>query len=280
LHPNDLIVEMALSVLKGRFDYLEELLTTLDLTIESDDAKMRRWRVNFEDPNDPELMQLRQAAISMARSERLITDRVAYLCELVSDKSVLDIGVVEHTRDASLSSGWLHGHLTRHAKSCLGTDVLETEVKHLNAQGYNVIVADITEAPLTQKFDIIVGGEVLEHLDLPGMFMKNCAAMLDPGGLLAITVPNPWYINAMFKSCFKRYTFVDSADHVAWYDASTLFELGQRNGFRLERFIGITVTNPKRLRARLFFNARPFLTRAGLAPLLFAKSIIYEFVRV
>jgi hypothetical protein len=63
---------------------------------------------------------------------------------------------------------------------------------------------------------------VLEQLDAPGMFMKNCAAMLNPGGRLAITVPNPWYINAILKSCFGRYTFVDSADHVAWYDASLL----------------------------------------------------------
>ena len=241
---------------------------------------MEQWRTISEDPNDPKVMQLRRAAISTARSERLIVDRIAYLCALVSNKSVLDIGVVAHTRGASTSSDWLHGHIKRHASRCLGIDVLETEVKYLREQGYDIIVADITESPLAQKFDIIIGGEVLEHLDSPGMFMKNCAAMLEPGGRLAITVPNPWYVNAIFKSCFKRYTFIDSADHVAWYDASTLFELGQRNGFRLERFIGIAVGSPKGLRAKLFFSARPVLVRAGLAPLLFAKSIIYEFVRV
>jgi 2-polyprenyl-3-methyl-5-hydroxy-6-metoxy-1,4-benzoquinol methylase len=121
---------------------------------------------------------------------------------------------------------------------------------------------------------------VLEHLDAPGMFMKNCAAMLNPGGRLAITAPNPWYINAIVKSCFGRYTFVDSADHVAWYDASTLFELGQRHGFELERFTGIAVHNPKTFRARLFLSLGPLLVRMGLAPQLFAKSTIYEFVRV
>jgi 2-polyprenyl-3-methyl-5-hydroxy-6-metoxy-1,4-benzoquinol methylase len=131
-------------------------------------------------------------------------------------------------------------------------DVLEADVKHLREQGYEAILADITQSPVPEKFDVIVGGEVLEHLDAPGMFMKNCAAMLNPGGRLAITAPNPWYINAIVKSCFGRYTFVDSADHVAWYDASTLFELGQRHGFELERFTGIAVHNPKTFRARLF----------------------------
>src|SRR5262249_52033696 len=232
------------------------------------------------DPNNPKVMDSRRVAISRARTEKSIVDRVAYLCELVAGKSVLDIGVVEHTRDAATSRDWLHGHLKRHAARCLGVDVLEEEVKYLRAQGYEVILADITQAPLSEKFDVVIGGEVLEHLDAPGMYMKNCAAMLNPGGRLAITAPNPWYINAILKNCFGRYTFVDSADHVAWYDASTLFELGQRHGFELERFTGIAVHNPKTFRARLFLSLAPLLIRMGLAAQLFAKSTIYEFVRV
>jgi SAM-dependent methyltransferase len=97
-----------------------------------------------------------------------------------------------------------------------------------------VMVADLTREPLNQQFDLIVAGEVLEHVDAPGKFMKNCAAMLRPDGRLAITVPNPWYVNAVLKSALRSQTFVDSADHVCWYDASTLVELGQRNGFASE----------------------------------------------
>jgi 2-polyprenyl-3-methyl-5-hydroxy-6-metoxy-1,4-benzoquinol methylase len=241
---------------------------------------MQRWRDLSSDPNDPKVMESRRVAISRARTEKSIGDRVSYLCDLVRGKSVLDIGVVEHTRDAVGSQDWLHGHLKRHAARCLGVDVLEEEVKYLRAQGYEVVLADITQSPLPEKFDVIIGGEVLEHLDAPGMFMKNCAAMLNPGGRLAITVPNPWYINAIVKNCFRRYTFVDSADHVAWYDASTLFELGQRHCFELERFTGIAVHGAKTYQARLLMNLSPLLIKMGLAPQLFAKSTIYEFVRV
>jgi len=242
--------------------------------------RMQRWRELSPNPNDPKVMELRRIAISTARTEKSISDRVSYLCELVRGKSVLDIGIVEHTRDAANSQGWLHGHLKRHAARCLGVDVLEAEVGYLRAQGYDVVLADITQSPLPEKFDIIIGGEVLEHLDAPGMFVKNCAAMLNPGGRLAITVPNPWYINAIVKSCFRRYTFVDSADHVAWYDASTLLELGQRHGFELERFTGIAVRGAKTFLTRFLMKFRPLLIGMGLAPQLFSKSIIYEFVRV
>ena len=240
---------------------------------------MRLWRDISENPNDPKILELRRVAISKARTGRLIVDRVAFLCELVAGKSVLDVGVVEHTRAAAMSPDWLHGQLRRHATRCVGVDILEEEVKYLQEQGYSVIVADITQSPLLDKFDIIIGGEVLEHIESPGMFMKNCAAMLNTNGRLAITVPNPWYINAVLKSSFRRHTFVDSADHVAWYDASTLVELGQRHGFKLDRFTGITVDNPQTLRGRIFFGLTPLLIALGFAPELFAKSIVYEFRR-
>jgi hypothetical protein len=78
-------------------------------------------------PNDPKVMESRRIAISRARSKKPIEDRVSYLCGLVRGKSVLDIGVVEHTRDAARSCDWLH--LRRHAARCIGLDVLEADVK-------------------------------------------------------------------------------------------------------------------------------------------------------
>jgi 2-polyprenyl-3-methyl-5-hydroxy-6-metoxy-1,4-benzoquinol methylase len=224
-------------------------------------------------------LEKRRTAIAQARTGKLLPDRIAYLCELVAGKSVLDIGIVEHTRDAVNSPYWLHGNLCRVAAQCLGVDVLEPEIEYLRTKGYDVIRADITQAPISRQFDVIMAGEVLEHLDTPGQFMKNCAAMLDPRGRLVITVPNPWYANVILKNVTRSSTFVDSADHVAWYDASTLYELAQRAGLRLDRFTGIGATHSQTSRARLFFWLRPTLTKIGFKPELFAKSIIFEFVR-
>lgn len=240
---------------------------------------MQCWQTISNDPNAPEVIEARRGVIAKARTRTLVFDRVTYLCQLVAGKSVLDIGIVEHTRDAGKDPSWLHGHLRRHAKSCLGVDILEAEVDHLKSLGYEVICADLTQAPLPLTFDVIVGGEVLEHLNSPGLFMKNCAAMLHPNGRFVITVPNPWYANAIIKSCRRRTTFVDSADHVAWYDASTLYELGQRHGLHLNRFTGIGPSAPKTIRAKIFFYVlKPALIWLGFAPEVFSKSIIYEFV--
>jgi 2-polyprenyl-3-methyl-5-hydroxy-6-metoxy-1,4-benzoquinol methylase len=240
---------------------------------------MQRWLHYSKDPNALEVMERRRAAVTKARTSQLVSDRVEYLCQLVAGKSVLDIGVVEHTREATENPSWLHGNLRRHATRCLGVDVLAEEVEYLRTRGYNVLCADITEAPLAEKFDVIIAGEVLEHLDAPGMFMKNCAAMLDFSGRLAITVPNPWYANVMLKNLTGS-SFIDSADHVAWYDASTLYELGQRYGLQLDRYAGIGSTHSRTFRARLFFGLQPILKSLGFSAELFAKSIIFEFVRI
>jgi 2-polyprenyl-3-methyl-5-hydroxy-6-metoxy-1,4-benzoquinol methylase len=239
---------------------------------------MRRWYDYSNDPNAPELMTQRRAALAEARTGRLINDRLNYLCQLVAGKSVLDIGVVEHTREAIESPDWLHENLRRHAARCVGVDVLEEEVAYLKAKGYEVVCGDITKAPIPAKFDVIIAGEVLEHLDAPGMFMKNCAAMLNPGGRLVITVPNPWYANVVLKNFCASSTFTDSADHVAWYDASTLYELAQRYRLHLDRYGGIGAADLRTFRARLFFGLRPILMRLGLSAEVFAKSIIFEFV--
>src|SRR5262249_45608527 len=238
---------------------------------------MQKWQDTSLEPNDPRLLELRRAEIRAARQINLVSDRVAYLSQLARGKNVLDVGVVEHFLEAYESPEWLHRHLAESAASCLGVDLLEMETRKLAEAGFNVIVADLTKEPLNQQFDLIVAGEVLEHVDAPGKFMRNCAAMLRPGGRLAITVPNPWYANAVLKSALRSHTFVDSADHVCWYDASTLVELGQRNGLRLLKFVGIAIRKPKTMGAKLFFSLSPLMVTCGLSPFLFAKSIIYEF---
>ena len=83
----------------------------------------------------------------------------------------------------------------------------------------------------------------------------------------------------MLKNLFGSSIFVDSAHHVAWYNVSTLYQLGQRHGLALDCYTGINVANPQMVHSRLFFNLDPVLIKLGLGAGLFANSIIFEFVR-
>jgi SAM-dependent methyltransferase len=241
---------------------------------------MPRWFEISKDPNSKEANQWRRNRLEAARSGKLLQSRIEYITSLAKSKDVLDIGVVEHTREALQSPAWLHRHLARVARSCLGVDILTEEVEFVKSLGFNVVCLDITSTTLPEKFDLVVCGDVIEHLDAPGPLLASAAKMLRPGGRLVISIPNPWYVNNLIKTFVNGSPLVDSVDHVSWQDACTLCELGERTGLILDRFSGVAVEANSTWRARLFFGLQPLWVLLGARPEAFAKTIVYEFVTV
>ena len=235
------------------------------------------WKDISADPNSSQVLLYRSELLAKARRKELISDRAAYICSLAKGKEVLDIGVVEHFGGSSNRADWLHGQICKHAKTCLGIDILEDEIRVLQNKGYNVVVWDITGAPLPQIFDLIVIGDVIEHLGNPFAFFSNATKMLNSGGRIVLTAPNPWYANVIVKNVFEGNPFTDSADHVAWFDAGTFCELAARSGFMLDRYAGV-MANWSSIRSALFLRLAPILISLGIRSEVFAKTIIYEFI--
>jgi len=119
--------------------------------------------------------------------------RIQEILKYVAGKKVLDLGCVQHSSNKATRADWLHGIISKYASYCLGVDLLEKEVKKLNELGYNIICADVEKMDLPEKdFDVIVAGELIEHLANPGLFLENCRNHLKDDGLLIITTPNPF----------------------------------------------------------------------------------------
>ena len=76
--------------------------------------------------------------------------------------------------------------------------------------------------------DIIVCGEVLEHLSNPGWFLTRLRRQY-PGVPVLVTVPNA-FSEAAIKWLAKGKENVN-IDHVAWYSPHTLRVLLQRAGY-------------------------------------------------
>ena len=224
-------------------------------------------------------MEWRRRALSRARVPTLISDRIDYLCHMAAGKRVLDVGIVEHTAAATRGPQWLHERLCRAAKACLGIDILADELDQLRERGYNVVCADITREPLSGTFDLIVCGEILEHLDQPGRFFDNIYSMLDENGLAVLTTPNPWYLNVVLRNVLGGAPFSDSADHVAWYDPGTLCELASRHNLLLTRFSGVAVDFARTSWGKFILRSHSMWVRLGLRRELFAKTLIYELQR-
>jgi 2-polyprenyl-3-methyl-5-hydroxy-6-metoxy-1,4-benzoquinol methylase len=156
-------------------------------------------------------------------------ERQSIILDLVAGKDVLDVGCVQHVASRADSDEWLHKKLYFRAKSVLGLDYADAEVKKL-ADTYNIVSGDAETVDLKRQFDCVVAGELIEHLENPGMFLRNMVNHLRPGGQIVLTTPNPFYPKRLFDLLVSGSTGINP-EHTCWFCDVTLTQLLQRVGF-------------------------------------------------
>lgn len=234
----------------------------------------RRWSEIDADPNAPAVLADRRALLD--RTHRPPIDRrEPFLVELARDKRVLDVGVVEHRLESHHRHRWLHALLVDAAATCTGVDVLEPEVAVLREKGFDVRVCDLTRDRLDETFELVVIGEVIEHVTDPGSLLTNAAAMLEPGGRLVFTTPNPYALHRAWRGLCNRPA--ESADHVLLLAPTHVAELAERCGLELATWRGVRVRPTNTRRGQVQAAVRALATRL-LAPEVGCESIVYELV--
>jgi len=103
-------------------------------------------------------------------------------------KKVLDVGCVGQDKSFE-SEGWLHGDIKKVAKSLVGADINVEKMQELNEKGYNILLPEQIEG-LNEKFDLIVMGDVIEHVNDPGNFLEFYSTFLKEDGEMIICTPN------------------------------------------------------------------------------------------
>jgi 2-polyprenyl-3-methyl-5-hydroxy-6-metoxy-1,4-benzoquinol methylase len=168
---------------------------------------------------------------------RTIRDRFPIIQQYVCDRAVMDLGCVDsraarHDAAARIQykANLLHKRIAEINRDVLGVDIDPAGVEVLNGLGYHVIVADVETMDLGKRFDTIVAGEIIEHLENPGKFLRNMHRHLNLGGTLIISTPNPFYAG----SAWKIWRYGEPAvheEHMGWQDPTTLGQLLKRTGF-------------------------------------------------
>ncbi len=195
-------------------------------------------------------MSQRARAEKMAPNHRLpkgkARNRDQYLVERCEGLNVLHLACVAWPFTARLieNGDLLHGRLAESASRIAGIDIREEGLSMLRAEGFDNLhhanlldVDDFRRAVAAIGFvpDVIVAGEVVEHLDRPGLFLDNCREIIHPDAELLVTVPNAFSLRGLVR-VFAGYEKV-SADHVAYYSPSNILELVSRSDFELEETI-------------------------------------------
>ena len=129
-------------------------------------------------------------------SVRRPVDRLSWLAQSCAGKVVLDIGCYDETALAKQDTDhWLHGRLAKTAKRVVGVDSsskiplggLRTASNASIHRGDGVHVdASVMGG---DRFDVVVAGEFIEHIESPLDFLRDIKARM-PSAQLLISTPN------------------------------------------------------------------------------------------
>ncbi len=160
--------------------------------------------------------------------------KIKFFLPLVEKKQVLDIGVVQHDRDKYNNSKWLHRAICKASSYCVGIDIDREGVRFLQEEGYRVIWADAQNFNLGEQFEVVVAGDVIEHLSDIGRFLECIKNHLKPSGILAISTPNPFWWKTWVKVILKG-NAKPNPEHTCWFCEITLTQLLRRHGFQITK---------------------------------------------
>jgi SAM-dependent methyltransferase len=139
---------------------------------------------------------------------------------------------VRHTLDETEKAGWLHGAIRAEARSVLGVDYLEDAVARLRERGFDVVCANVETMDIGDRFEVIVAGDLIEHLNNSGHFLDRIRVHLADGGIALVTTPNP--VNPLrFVGVLLRGEAGANPEHTCWFTEQVLRQLVVRHGLEI-----------------------------------------------
>jgi hypothetical protein len=172
------------------------------------------------------------------------TSRIEMLLNLSKNKNVIHLGCADHLPliDQKRKNGnWLHELLTINCHKCIGVDINKEAVQYIREQvGLNNVflpgqeVDDIIFDSET-KWDYIILGELIEHVDNPVQFLKEISEKYaSKVKQIIITAPNAFSLLTV-KDILNNNENINS-DHNYWFSPYTLSKVAIKAGFKNSEF--------------------------------------------
>ncbi|MEP6947034.1 MAG: methyltransferase domain-containing protein [Acidobacteriota bacterium] len=161
-------------------------------------------------------------------------------------KKVLHLGCSNspYTLPSIANGSILHFELQKVASELYGFDFDDEGLAILDQHGvtnlYKADLEHLEDVDLDTTFDVIIAGEMIEHLNNPGLFLNGIKRFMNADTELVITT-----INAYCGMRFFWYGLTKNhgrnepvhPDHVAYYSYATLNLLIKRHGLDVSRFM-------------------------------------------
>ncbi len=173
-------------------------------------------------------IELRQGSEYVAKmmhaipDAKVVKDREAFIVERCKGKRVMNLGC---------ASGALHGKIKAVATEAIGVDREASADIICDLDDTPQDLTDPSRWPGLYGAEIVVAGEIIEHLGNPGRLLQQLKKLSAP---VIITVPNAFH-TAGLRWMKLGYEQVNP-DHISWFSWKTLKTLVERYGFAVSEF--------------------------------------------
>lgn len=156
----------------------------------------------------------------MKSEKELFIERVKQELDIVYP--VLDLGCMEEYAEGKS----VHNDLLNEGFDARGVDI---------APGTD-IQADLNkDFPIaTESYKQILAMEIIEHIDNPTHFLKECHRILKPGGKLILTTPHAPSVIQFAEAYKEVYDDKDQFPHIHYLDTHCISRLFKKTGFELK----------------------------------------------
>jgi 2-polyprenyl-3-methyl-5-hydroxy-6-metoxy-1,4-benzoquinol methylase len=152
------------------------------------------------------------------------------------------VGTGNRVLDVGCSSGYLARPLAERGNTIVGLELDPEAARAAEEFCELVLVGDVETMDLPLEpgsFDVVLGGDVIEHLRDPAATLARLRPLLRPGGRVVLSTPNVanWAIRLSLLSGRWRYTDRGILDrsHTHLFTRATLAETLEQAGYRVER---------------------------------------------
>lgn len=170
-----------------------------------------------------------------------LVNKEAFIAGLCIQKRVLHLGCCRYPycQESFYSGELFHLKLLKIAQELHGMDIDRPSLDFLTQQGIPYLYwGDIEKIEINhwdKHYDIIVAGEILEHLNNFGLFLSSIRHLMNPETLLVISVPNTPTLKGFLRALVGQEMV--HHDHVCYFSATTLTTLLDRFEYRVEKIM-------------------------------------------
>ncbi len=177
--------------------------------------------------------------------------------------------------DIACNDGYLAQIYSKYG-SVSGIDLNEEAVKKAKASGIDAVVADVFDMDTVfsgKKFDVIIAGDIIEHVFDTDLFLKKIYAVLDMNGTILLSTPNLVSLGRRIMALFGKNPFCEfsgkkdgiNVGHIRYYTFADLEKQLAETGFSMVKTEGDTTNLPVKFVDKFVVALFPHLGREILA---------------